>query len=189
MTTIRTVALAATLAGVAAIAVAGQHTGRPASDMPGRPGMHDDTHMADMRGIHALFAERAKITRTVTRRADGVETVTESDDPAVARLIQQHVAAMYARVETARPIHQRDPLFREVFAHADKIAMEQTATPHGVRVVETSTDPYVARLVQAHADVVSAFLANGRAEMMKDHPLPAAGTEPRAGVGAPAAVP
>ena len=172
MASVRTVALASMVAGVAAIAVAAQHAGQPASEMQDRHGMHDDAHMADMQGIQALFAERSKITRTVTRRADGVETVTESEDPAVARLIQQHVAAMYARVEKARPIHQRDPLFREVFAHAGKIAMQQTVTPRGVRVVETSNDPYVARLVQAHADIVSAFLANGRAEMMKDHPLP-----------------
>jgi hypothetical protein len=132
----------------------------------------DDTHMADMQGIHALFAERARITRTVTRRADGVETLTESAAPDVARLIQVHVAAMAARVREERPIHRRDPLFRELFAHAAAIAMRHEATPAGVRVVETSQDPYVVRLIQAHADVVSAFLANGRAEMMKNHAVP-----------------
>jgi hypothetical protein len=30
----------------------------------------------------------------------------------------------------------------------------------------------VVKLLQAHASVVSAFLANGHVEMMKDHPLP-----------------
>ena len=28
------------------------------------------------------------------------------------------------------------------------------------------------KLLHAHAEVVSAFLANGRAEMMKNHPVP-----------------
>jgi hypothetical protein len=42
-----------------------------------------------------------------------------------------------------------------------------------VRVVETSQDPYVVKLLQAHAEVVSAFIANGRSEMMKNHTLPA----------------
>ncbi len=135
-------------------------------------GRHDGAHMDDMRGIQALLDQRADITRTVTRRPDGVETLTESTVPEVARLIQTHVAAMYARVDGGRPIHQRDPLFREVFAHARQIVMRHEATPAGVRVVETSTDPYVARLIQAHAEVVSAFLANGRSEMMKDHPVP-----------------
>lgn len=163
-------ALVAIAAATGTMVAAAQHG--PGPGRPGMQGMHDDAHMADMQGIHALFAERTKITRTVTPRADGVETLTESDDPAVARLIQQHVAAMYARVDKAQPIHQRDPLFREVFAHAAKIVMQQTATARGVRVVETSADPYVARLIQAHAEVVSAFLANGRPEMMKNHPVP-----------------
>lgn len=172
MTTWRVLALMTMFASAGAVAAAqpGPGPGRPG--MRGMQGMHDDAHMADMQGIHELFDHRAAITRTVTVRADGVETVTESADPAVARLIQQHVAAMYARVDKVRPIHQRDPLFREVFAHASQIAMQQTVTERGVRVVETSADPYVARLIQAHAEVVSAFLANGRAEMMKNHPVP-----------------
>jgi hypothetical protein len=37
----------------------------------------------------------------------------------------------------------------------------------------TSHDPYAVRLIQAHAEVVSAFIANGRSEMMKNHPVPA----------------
>lgn len=168
----RVLTAAAAFAGLFVQPGAAQH-GPPGGGVPPQGmGMHDDAHMADMQGIHALFDHRAAITRTVTMRPDGVETVTESADPAVARLIQQHVAAMYARVDTARPIHQRDPLFREVFAHASQIVMRLTATERGVRVVETSTDPYVARLIQAHAEVVSAFLANGRTEMMKNHPVP-----------------
>lgn len=135
-------------------------------------GRHDGAHMDDMRGIHALLDHRAEITRAITLRPDGVETLTESTVPEVARLIQTHVAAMYARVEGGQPIHQRDPLFREVFAHARQIVMRQEKTPAGIRVIETSADPYVARLIQAHAEVVSAFLANGRSEMMKDHPVP-----------------
>jgi len=64
---------------------------------------------------------------------------------------------MSARVKEQRPIHMRDPLFREVFAHADKIVMRHENTPKGVKVVETSGDPYVAKLIQAHAEVVSLF--------------------------------
>lgn len=141
----------------------------------GRGGMmmHDPAHGADMAGIHALFERRAEITRTVTVRPDGVETITESANPEVARLIQAHVASMLARVKEARPIHQRDPLYREIFAHAGKIEARTDVTANGVRVVETSTDPYVAKLIQAHAEVVGAFLVNGHAEAMKNHEVPA----------------
>jgi hypothetical protein len=142
--------------------------------MRGQMMMHDQDHHADMQLFHELLDNRERITRRITNLADGVDTVTESDDPAVAEKIRIHVVAMAARVKEGRPIHQRDPLFREIFRHADKIVMRHEPTANGIRVVETSTDPYVAKLIQAHAEVVSAFIANGHAEMMKNHPLPEA---------------
>ncbi|HEY7188571.1 MAG TPA: hypothetical protein VH436_18565 [Vicinamibacterales bacterium] len=66
----------------------------------------------------------------------------------------------------------RDPLFREIFSNADKIEVQVERTENWVRVIETSADPDVARLFQAHAEVVDAFIANGHAEMMKNHPVP-----------------
>ncbi len=36
----------------------------------------------------------AKVTRSVTMRPDGVETLTESDDPAITKTIQAHVVSM-----------------------------------------------------------------------------------------------
>jgi hypothetical protein len=127
---------------------------------------------ADMQLFHELFASRETIARQVTRLPNGVESVTESSDPAVAKTLQAHVASMAARVSEARPIHQRDPLFREIFKHAAMIDIRHELTDRGIRVVETSSDPYVATLIQAHADVVSGFIANGHAEMMKNHPVP-----------------
>jgi hypothetical protein len=163
--------LAAALAIAAGTAAAQRGQGR------GRM-MHDADHQADMRGFHELLDQRANIVRTVTLRPDGIETLTESAVPAVAELIYTHVKAMAARVDEQRPIHQRDPLFREIFRHASQIDVRYERTARGVRVVETSSDPYVAKLIQAHASVVSAFLANGHAEMMKDHPLPEAPAAP-----------
>lgn len=162
-------ALAAVTLAAAPLTAQGQGSGR------GRMGgmAMDAAAQADMQVFHALIDQRAQIVRKVTPRPNGVETVTESDDPAVAKLIRTHVEAMSARVKEARPIHLRDPLFAEVFKHADKIALEMEATPKGIRVVETSTDAYTVKLIQAHADVVSLFLANGRAEMMKNHAVPA----------------
>jgi hypothetical protein len=134
--------------------------------------MGDHAHMADMGLIHFLLDNGKDVKRTVTVLANGVETVTESDRPEVAASIQKHVEAMYARVKEVRPIHMRDPLFRELFANAAKITMAHETTPKGVKVTETSADPYVAKLIQAHAEVVTKFIANGRAEAMTNHPLP-----------------
>ena len=160
------------VATTASLALFGVGTTVAARGGPGGRGHHDGAHHADMRGIHALFANRAAIRRTVTLRADGVETLTESDDPVVAAQIQAHVAAMTRRLDEGRPIHARDPLFRAIFAHADEIEIAREHTAHGIRVVETSSNPYAVRLVQAHAVVVSAFLANGHAEMHRDHAVP-----------------
>jgi hypothetical protein len=42
-----------------------------------------------------------------------------------------------------------------------------------VRVREVSSDPAVARLIQAHARVVDGFVARGGAESREAHPVPA----------------
>lgn len=158
-----------TVAGIAA-----QGGPPPGRGMQGGMGMMGDpSHRADMEVFHALLDHRDQIRRTVTNRPDGVETLTESDDPDVVKLLQTHVNAMYGRVEEGHPIHVRDPLFRAVFENADKIVMKQELTPKGLRVVETSADPWVAKLIQAHAEVVNLFVKNGRAEMMKNHEVPA----------------
>ena len=125
-----------------------------------------------MQLFHQLFAHRAEINRQVIAREDGIETVTESKNPEVTRLLQAHVASMLARVKEGRPIHQRDPLFVELFKNADRIDARQEPTAAGVRIVETSKDAYVVKLLQAHAEVIGAFLTNGMSEMMKNHPVP-----------------
>ena len=98
--------------------------------------------------------------------------MTESANPTVTALLHSHVESMIARVKEERPIHQRDPLFREIFRNASKISATYERTPQGIRVVETSSDAYVVKLIQAHAEVVTAFIANGRAEMMRNHAVP-----------------
>lgn len=160
---------------IAAAPALGQGGGGCPCVMGGQgPGMSGDAaHAADMQMFHRLLDQRADITRQVVLRPDGIETVTESFKPEVTRLLQTHVTSMLARVEDGRPIHLRDPLFAELFRYADRIEARHEATARGVRVVETSSDPYVVKLLQAHAEVVGKFLANGRPEMMKNHPVPA----------------
>jgi hypothetical protein len=124
---------------------------------------------ADMQGIHDLFANRGSITRTVTEIPGGVRTLTETNDPQVVRHLQEHVQAMYRRLQEGNPINARDPLFAALFRNAKKIDARIEKTDKGVRVTETSSDPEVAQLIRRHAQVVNAFLANGMHEMMKSH--------------------
>src|SRR5436190_23792769 len=90
----RSIAVAAGLAIAGALGVAtavfaypaGQTAGR-GGGMCGGPGVGGmgpgGGHGGDMMGIHALFAHRDQIRRTVTQIPGGVRTTTESDDPAV----------------------------------------------------------------------------------------------------------
>ena len=132
----------------------------------------DAAHRADMVLFQFLLDHRKEITRKVTNLPNGIETLTESENPKVVETLQAHVASMYKRVEEKRPIHARDPLFAEIFRNIDKIKMKLEKTKAGVKVVETSEDPYVAKLIQAHAEVVNLFLKNGWEEMMKNHAVP-----------------
>jgi hypothetical protein len=141
---------------------------------PGRGGRGPDraAQSADMELFHYLLDHRKSVERSVKALADGVETETTSQDADVAEKIREHAESMHERLSEKRPIHARDPLFAEIFRHADKIRMEIEPIDGGVRVKETSTDPYVAKLLQAHAEVVTLFLKNGHEEVRKNHAVP-----------------
>lgn len=132
----------------------------------------DERHDAERNVFHFLLQNHSKIKRTVKETPTGVETLTESDSPEVANMIKEHVEWMKYRIDQTHPIRRRDPLFAELFKHTDKIEMVYQNTRKGVRVTETSSDPYVVKLIQAHAKTVSAFVENGFAEAMKPHPVP-----------------
>ncbi len=158
-----------------------QHQGQGKGKMGG--GMMGEGRSQDMQTIHTLFAEHKNITRTIKNIDKGVETITESDDPKVQVMIKEHVAAMYKRLANKQVIRGWDPLFAELFKHADKIKMEMTTTAKGLKVVETSDDAYVVKLIQSHAVGVSEFVKEGMSSMHKEHPLPEAKTEPKKFLG------
>lgn len=144
----------------------------PRGGGPGGGGPQDPARAADREIFHYLIDHREEITRQVKEIPGGVETVTESQNPAVMAKIRTHVGRMKARLEEGRPIRRRDPLFAEIFRHADRITMRVEDTPHGVRVVETSDDPWVTRLIREHARVIDRFVAHGYDEVRRDHALP-----------------
>jgi hypothetical protein len=150
---------------------------RPGKGMGRRQGMGhghagDSQHDKDHQDFFFLIEHRDSIRRTVKNIPNGIESLTESDVAEVADMIQVHVEAMYDRVENGNPIRMRDPIFRAIFANADKIKMNVEHTEHGVRVTETSTDAYVVKLLQEHAKVVSLWIKNGYAELPKNHAAP-----------------
>lgn len=151
----------------------GPGQGRGQGMMGGGMGhMGDKDHMVDMDTIHALFDNVKSINRTVRKRPDGFESITVSNDPKVAAMLQGHVAAMKGRMDKGMWIRRGDPLFRALFEYADKITIEFKTTPKGIRVIEMSKDPYVIKLLHLHSEAVTGFVKDGPRGMAKMHPIP-----------------
>ncbi len=132
----------------------------------------DTTFVADRDTFHFLLENHKAIKRTVKKLDNGVETVTESDTAEVAKKIQEHVPAMYERLQSGNGVRYWDPLFAEAFKHGKKMKMTIENTKTGVKVVETSEEAAVVKIIQAHADVVSKFAEKGFEEARKEHALP-----------------
>jgi hypothetical protein len=122
--------------------------------------------------FHSLLKNHTKINRSVTMTTKGVETLTTSSDQNVAKYIKLHVKQMKGLVESGRRIRNWDPLFSAIFDNYSLIEMEITPTKNGVIVKEFSHDPYVAKLIQEHAKVVSLFVKLGFEEAHRSHPVP-----------------
>jgi hypothetical protein len=123
--------------------------------------------------IEALFTNHEKITRSIEEIPGGIRASTTSSDPEVARQLRTHVGQMKTRLEAGMPMRRFDPLFRELFAHADKVRMTIDEIPGGVRVTETSDDPQVVLLLRQHARTVSEFAEQGFDRMPVPSTLPA----------------
>jgi hypothetical protein len=150
----------------------GRMGGMGGMGMGGMMGSMDSGMREDMMVAHQLVMRHDQVKRTVKQLENGVETLTESENAEVAALIKAHVPAMYKRLKENRPIHQRDPLFRELFRYGSKIQAEVILTPNGVRVTETSTDPYVVKLIKAHAKTVDDLVKRGMEAMHELHDTP-----------------
>lgn len=131
----------------------------------------------DMTTLHAMFADRDKINRTVTNLPDGAEAVTESDDEEIASMLQEHVPAMEDRVLGNNPLPPMTfhPIFVELIKHADDYTLAYEETEKGMKVRYQSDDPFVVMLVQEHAKLVSRFIKNGMEEIHTPYTLPELG--------------
>lgn len=136
---------------------------------------------AELDTIHQLVVNHDSITRTVTKLADGIRTLTESDDPRIAELIKDHVAAMIPRMEARRdldlPIETQ--ALRDIMRNGDKVTTTVETTDKGSIVTQTSTDPAVVAALQEHADGVSDIVSRGmeaiHTAMMNNHGAMAGG--------------
>lgn len=140
---------------------------------------HDDQspemakrHKRDQAVFHELLRQHDAIRREVENIPNGIRAVTETDDPALAGLIRSHVQEMHRRLKEGFGLRHWDPAFAELFAQKDKVHMEVTETEKGVEILETSDDPNVVTLIQAHGLVVTNFVKSGGKAASQPSPLP-----------------
>jgi hypothetical protein len=162
--------------GFGAAVAASAHPGGMGPGMMG-PGMggpmagrmrHGDASFADdMRLVHAMLFDHDKIKRTVANLPDGIRTVTESDDPGVARAIKAHVASMEQRLSDGKTFNLFSPTLPVLFENKDKIKTVVETTERGSIVTQTSGDAKVVAALQAHAVEVSELARDGMAAMMR----------------------
>ena len=130
--------------------------------------MHGDAQFqADMRLVHEMLASYDKIKRTVANLPDGIRTVTESDDPGVARAIKAHVASMEKRLGGGKIFNLFSPTLPVLFENKDKIKTVVEMTDGGSIVTQTSGDAKVVAALQAHAVEVSELARDGMVAMMR----------------------
>jgi hypothetical protein len=147
------------------------HRGHPHwNDSPHR---HGNPDRGDIQVIHQLFINHDAIQRTVEEVPGGIRAVTESDDPQVAALIQEHVTEMYDRIEEGRELTLMSPTLPEMFANADQYDRQIELTPNGVAITETSEDPEIVALIREHGQEVNEFVAEGMVAMMNAGRCPA----------------
>lgn len=130
-------------------------------------------HRHDQDVFHTLLRYHDQLRREVEDLPNGIRSVTTSDNPELVKLLHDHVPSMHHRLQENFGLRFWDPAFVEIFAQRDKVRMEVTLLPNGVLVEETSDDPNVVKLIQAHGQVVNAFVQEGFAAAQRVSPVPA----------------
>jgi hypothetical protein len=139
----------------------------PMRGMVGMLTTQDAGSSADMDVVHDLLMSHQSIRRTVTRLPDGIRTVTESNDPAVANAIKAHVASMSQRLAEGREFNIFSTTLPVIFEHRDTIRSEVVTTATGVIVTRTSSNPKVVAALQGHADEVTELAQQGMVAMRR----------------------
>lgn len=112
---------------------------------------------------HELLDHHAKIRRIVRHTPTSIETLTESDDPAVTARIIDHAKAMHSRMSSGKRVRAWDPVFVDLFRNHTLVRIDLTPTDKGVKIVETSADPATLLLMRAHSRGVSDMIRTGSA--------------------------
>ena len=120
--------------------------------------------------IHGLFDVHEKITRYVEDTEEGYRSVTTSDDPEVAKMLQKHVSQMEGRMMDGRMVRRWDPAYVEFVSHYDDVTIDITNLANGVSFVAVGKTEEAKKVLRNHAQIISKFVEKGWAEHDFAHP-------------------
>ncbi|MCH8530684.1 MAG: hypothetical protein LAT65_07525 [Saccharospirillum sp.] len=127
-----------------------------------------DTTQAEERELALLFANHQLLSRNVTHLPNGIETLTESDNPELAAILISHVVGMINRADTGRDpgVVIQSPTLDDLFQNRGDIQTHIETTTNGIKVVQTASDPNSVKALHTHADEVTDMVERG---MMSVH--------------------
>ncbi|MCX5690490.1 MAG: DUF3365 domain-containing protein [Planctomycetota bacterium] len=108
-----------------------------------------------------IVSQRLHLRRTVKYTPTGIETVTESEDAAVARQLIALGTQLQSRLAAGDPLRPWDPAFIDRYAQAVAIHGEVRLTSGGFATVESSSDVGAMAILLEHAMSVSDVVRQG----------------------------
>lgn len=129
----------------------------------GANGLGRGMQAVEHEAIWSLLDSHETITRSVEEIADGVKTTTTTSRPELVAVLRAHVRQMAGRLEKGQPVRVWDPVYRDLFRHADEIKIDIQDIDGGVVVTETTANPAVVPVIRAHAQKVTQMAQRGHA--------------------------
>jgi hypothetical protein len=142
----------------------GSHSEGHVHDEANMPGLRGkDTTPEEVSDLRTIFQQHPSIERTVSNLPNGITTFTGSANTEVQDAIVSHVSMMVTRLAEGRnpEVIIQSPTLDALFDFHDEIETEIERTNDGVKVVQTSENPEVVFLLQAHAAEVSDMSLRG----------------------------
>ena len=130
-------------------------------NMPGLQGK--DTSEQEVRDLREIFRSHKGISRDVTNISNGIITTTEAKDETLREAIISHVSMMVTRLQEGKnpEVIIQSPTLDALFDVYDEIDTEIELTDRGVKVIQTSANQEVVKLLQTHAAEVSDMSKRG----------------------------
>jgi len=130
-------------------------------NMPGLQGK--DTTDQEVNDLKEIFRSHKGIIRVVSNLENGIVTTTEAENKSLREAIVSHVTMMVTRLQEGKnpEVIIQSPTLDALFDFYEEIDTEIELTDMGIKVIQTSTNPKVIKLLQKHAAEVSDMSKRG----------------------------